>query len=257
SPARARSPGCSPHARTSASSAPARSRTRRRPEPPDEPAGPAADGAAAAGVERVHDDRLVRTPEGPRHPALVVRCDRELGDRAVRVPAAGARKPHRLRLLHAAAAEDPAGGDHAVGLRAVRRALHERAHQARLPLGRAVHAPRGLLHLPLMTSAFAQSSPSEKYRHIVVEGPLGAGMTSLARKLAERFGAQPVLEDPAGNPFLERFYADSRRYALPTQLFFLFQRVNQLRDLAQQDLFAQAMVGDFLLDKDPLFARLT
>jgi len=108
-----------------------------------------------------------------------------------------------------------------------------------------------------MTSAIAQASPFEKYRHIVVEGPIGAGKTSLARKLAERFGAQPVLEDPAGNPFLERFYADSRRYALPTQLFFLFQRVNQLRDLAQQDLFAQAMVGDFLLDKDPLFARLT
>jgi deoxyadenosine/deoxycytidine kinase len=106
-------------------------------------------------------------------------------------------------------------------------------------------------------TANAPASPFEKYRHIVVEGPIGAGKTSLARKLAERFGAQPVLEDPAGNPFLERFYVDSRRYALPTQLFFLFQRVNQLRDLAQQDLFAQAMVGDFLLDKDPLFARLT
>ena len=106
-------------------------------------------------------------------------------------------------------------------------------------------------------TANAPASPFEKYRHIVVEGPIGAGKTSLARKLAERFGAQPVLEDPSGNPFLERFYVDSRRYALPTQLFFLFQRVNQLRDLAQQDLFSQAMVGDFLLDKDPLFARLT
>ncbi|MCO5108055.1 MAG: deoxynucleoside kinase [Burkholderiaceae bacterium] len=100
-------------------------------------------------------------------------------------------------------------------------------------------------------------TPFAKYRHIVVEGPIGAGKTSLARKLAERFGAQPVLEDPSGNPFLERFYRDSRRYALPTQLFFLFQRVNQLRDLAQQDLFSQAIVGDFLLDKDTLFARLT
>ena len=103
----------------------------------------------------------------------------------------------------------------------------------------------------------ASSSPFERFRHIVVEGPIGAGKTSLARRLAERFGAQPVLEDPLGNPFLERFYRDSRRYALPTQLFFLFQRVNQLRDLAQHDLFSQAMVGDFLLDKDPLFARLT
>ena len=108
-----------------------------------------------------------------------------------------------------------------------------------------------------MSTATTLASPFAKYRHIVVEGPIGAGKTSLARKLADRFGAQPVLEDPSGNPFLERFYRDSRRYALPTQLFFLFQRVNQLRDLAQQDLFSQAMVGDFLLDKDPLFARLT
>jgi deoxyadenosine/deoxycytidine kinase len=101
------------------------------------------------------------------------------------------------------------------------------------------------------------SSPFEKYRHIVVEGPIGAGKTSLARKLSERFGAKLVLEDPTANPFLERFYRDARRYALPTQLFFLFQRVNQLRDLAQQELFSQSAVGDFLLDKDPLFARLT
>jgi deoxyadenosine/deoxycytidine kinase len=101
------------------------------------------------------------------------------------------------------------------------------------------------------------ASPFERFRHIVVEGPIGAGKTSLARRLAERFGAQPVLEEAQGNPFLERFYRDSRRYALPTQLFFLFQRVNQLRDLAQHDLFSQAVVGDFLLDKDPLFARLT
>jgi deoxyguanosine kinase len=108
-----------------------------------------------------------------------------------------------------------------------------------------------------MTDALTAASPFERFRHIVVEGPIGAGKTSLTRKLAERFGAQPVLEDPAANPFLERFYQDSRRYALPTQLFFLFQRVNQLRDLTQQDLFSQSLVGDFLLQKDPLFARLT
>ena len=108
-----------------------------------------------------------------------------------------------------------------------------------------------------MSTATTLASPFAKYRHIVVEGPIGAGKTSLARKLAERFGAQPVLEDPSGNPFLERFYRDSRRYALPTQLFFLFQRVNQLRDLGQRDLFTQTVTGDFLLDKDPLFARLT
>jgi deoxyguanosine kinase len=100
-------------------------------------------------------------------------------------------------------------------------------------------------------------NPFERWRHIVVEGPIGAGKTSLARRLAERFGAQPVLEDPTANPFLERFYRDSARHALPTQLFFLFQRGNQLRDLAQRDLFSQAVVSDFLLEKDPLFAQLT
>ena len=102
-----------------------------------------------------------------------------------------------------------------------------------------------------------QPSPFERYRHIVVEGPIGAGKTSLARKLSERYGASLVLEEPADNPFLERFYREGRRYALPTQLFFLFQRVNRLRELGQRDLFAQALAGDFLLDKDPLFARLT
>lgn len=105
--------------------------------------------------------------------------------------------------------------------------------------------------------ASAAPNPFERYRHIVVEGPIGAGKTTLARKFAERFGAQPVFEDPAANPFLERFYSQGRRFALPTQLFFLFQRVNMLRGLAQRDLFDQAMVGDFLLEKDSLFARLT
>ena len=101
------------------------------------------------------------------------------------------------------------------------------------------------------------ASPFERYRHIVIEGPIGVGKTSLAIKLAGRFDAEQVLEEPEENPFLEKFYRDGPRYALPTQLFFLFQRVNQLRDIAQRDLFAQAVVGDFLLEKDPLFARLT
>lgn len=100
-------------------------------------------------------------------------------------------------------------------------------------------------------------SPFGRWRHIVVEGPIGVGKSSLARKLGERFGARLVLEAPEENPFLERFYREGARHALPTQLFFLFQRINQLRDLAQRDLFTQAVVGDYLLDKDPLFARLT
>lgn len=94
-------------------------------------------------------------------------------------------------------------------------------------------------------------------RNIVVEGPIGAGKTSLARRLAELDGAQLVLEQPQANPFLERFYRDRARYALPTQLAFLFQRVQQLAE-AQAAVAAPARrIGDFLLDKDALFARLT
>ena len=96
-----------------------------------------------------------------------------------------------------------------------------------------------------------------KYRHVVIEGPIGAGKTSLARRVAERAGAHMLLEQPQENPFLERFYRDSARYALPTQMFFLFQRVQQLTELNQLDLFQSAIVSDFLLEKDRLFARLT
>jgi deoxyadenosine/deoxycytidine kinase len=98
---------------------------------------------------------------------------------------------------------------------------------------------------------FAQAS------HIAVEGPIGVGKSSLARRLAEHLGAQILPELPEANPFLARFYQDRQRYALQTQLFFLFQRLDQLRDLAQQDLFRRHIVADWLLDKDPLFARLT
>ena len=97
----------------------------------------------------------------------------------------------------------------------------------------------------------------DKYRHIVVEGPIGVGKTSLARRLAEHLHAELLLELPEQNPFLARFYQDMERYALPTQLFFLFQRFNQLRNLAQIDMFSRVTVVDFLLDKDPLFARIT
>ena len=95
-----------------------------------------------------------------------------------------------------------------------------------------------------------------RYRYIVVEGPIGAGKTSLARLLAERGGADLLLEEPQNNPFLASFYQHPRRWALATQLFFLFQRANQLSGLSQLDLFERRTVADFLLEKDPLFARI-
>lgn len=96
----------------------------------------------------------------------------------------------------------------------------------------------------------------EQCRYIVVEGPIGAGKTSLARALATHLHGEALLERPEENPFLARFYEDMARFALPTQLNFLFQRVDQLRGVGQFDMFRHATVADFLLDKDPLFARI-
>jgi deoxyguanosine kinase len=95
------------------------------------------------------------------------------------------------------------------------------------------------------------------HRFVVVEGPIGVGKTSLARRLAKSFDSDLVLEQADENPFLERFYRSPKAGALPAQLFFLFQRARQLEELLQQDLFAATRVGDYLLDKDRLFARLT
>lgn len=92
---------------------------------------------------------------------------------------------------------------------------------------------------------------------IVVEGPIGVGKTSLAKRLAETFGTELLLEGAEANPFLERFYANPRQAALPTQLFFLFQRARQIQELRQGDIFQKIRVADFLLEKDRLFAQLT
>ena len=96
----------------------------------------------------------------------------------------------------------------------------------------------------------------EKFPYIVIEGPIGSGKTTLARKLADRYSVNLLLENAESNPFLPRFYQDAPRYALPTQLFFLFQRSEQIRDLTQRDMFAHATIADFFLEKDPIFARL-
>ena len=94
------------------------------------------------------------------------------------------------------------------------------------------------------------------HRLVVVEGLIGVGKTSLARKIAAAVGAGTVFEQPMENPFLERFYKDRRAAAFPAQLYFLFQRSRQLSELRQHDLFAQVRVADYMLDKDRLFARI-
>ena len=93
--------------------------------------------------------------------------------------------------------------------------------------------------------------------YIAVEGPIGVGKTSLARRLADTLGAETVLEEAEANPFLPRFYREPGEAALPTQLSFLFQRARKLEALAQSDLFQPRRVADFVLEKDLLFAELT
>ena len=93
-------------------------------------------------------------------------------------------------------------------------------------------------------------------RFIAVEGPIGVGKTSLTKRLAETFNYELLLENAEENPFLDRFYKNPRQYALATQLFFLFQRAQQIAESRQSDLFEPVRVSDFLIDKDRLFAEL-
>ncbi|HTR00787.1 MAG TPA: deoxynucleoside kinase [Candidatus Acidoferrum sp.] len=93
-------------------------------------------------------------------------------------------------------------------------------------------------------------------RYIVVEGPIGVGKTSLAKRLAQSFNYEMLLEMGEENPFLDRFYHNPRQHALATQLFFLFQRAQQLQQLRQNDMFEPVRVADFLIEKDRLFAKM-
>lgn len=94
-------------------------------------------------------------------------------------------------------------------------------------------------------------------RFIVIEGPIGVGKTTLAHRLAETFGSELLLEGAEDNPFLERFYRNPKDAALPTQMFFLFQRAQQMQAIRQGDMFEPVRVADFMLEKDRLFAELT
>jgi deoxyadenosine/deoxycytidine kinase len=93
-------------------------------------------------------------------------------------------------------------------------------------------------------------------RYVAVEGPIGVGKTSFTKKLAETFNYETILEAPEVNPFLERFYQNRRQAALQTQLFFLFERVRQIEEMRQGDMFEPVRVADFLLEKDRLFAEI-
>jgi deoxyguanosine kinase len=98
---------------------------------------------------------------------------------------------------------------------------------------------------------------SQAPRYIAVEGPIGVGKTSLCKRLAASFEYEVMLEKAEENPFLDRFYQDRRQHALATQLFFLFQRAQQIQELRQDDLFKPVRVADFLIEKDRLFAQQT
>ena len=107
---------------------------------------------------------------------------------------------------------------------------------------------------PLTVTAPQLNPP---FRYIAIEGPIGVGKTSLARRLAERWSMHPVFERPQANPFLERFYRDTTRYALPVQLHFALQRAQQAQEIAAVHAAGTSLIADFMTQKNDIFARLT
>ena len=108
-----------------------------------------------------------------------------------------------------------------------------------------------------MTKSLGESDNLDIPRYIAIEGPIGVGKTSLTKRLAESFNYETLLEKSEDNPFLDRFYQNPKQHALSTQLFFLFQRAQQIQALRQDDMFQPVRVADFLIEKDELFARQT
>jgi len=96
----------------------------------------------------------------------------------------------------------------------------------------------------------------DRFPYIVVEGPIGSGKSTLAKILADRFSVNFLSEKAEKNPFLPKFYEDMKRYALSTQLFFLFQRADQIQKISQIDMFKESTIADFFLEKDPIFAKI-
>ena len=97
---------------------------------------------------------------------------------------------------------------------------------------------------------------NSEVKYIAIEGVIGAGKTSLAKKLRDKLNAELIMEQFENNPFLEKFYADRKRYAFQTQMFFLINRYKQQQELNQENLFTQYTVGDYLFEKDRIFAYL-
>ncbi len=112
-----------------------------------------------------------------------------------------------------------------------------------------------VVHYVLPKISYYEKETSINHHHIVIEGPLGVGKTSLARKLTKRINGHELLEQTEDNPFLDKFYKDPKRYRFQIQMFFLLRRYQHSLDLDQMDLFKKTIISDFLFDKDRIYAK--